>query len=78
MSDQVTEAIPAEHVSKVVSENQESKENISDQVTDGMEALDLSKKSNEEQESTDDFVDPWNVVTTSKTGIDYEKLISNT
>jgi hypothetical protein len=24
----------------------------------------------------DDFVDPWNVVSTSDTGVDYDKLIS--
>lgn len=25
--------------------------------------------------STDDFVDPWNVVSSSATGVDYDKLI---
>lgn len=25
----------------------------------------------------DDFVDPWNVVSNSDTGVDYDKLISN-
>lgn len=28
-------------------------------------------------EGDDDFVDPWNVASTSDTGVDYDKLISN-
>lgn len=28
-------------------------------------------------EQDDDFVDPWNVASTSDTGVDYDKLISN-
>lgn len=29
----------------------------------------------EEQDNTDDVVDPWNVVSKSDTGVDYDKLI---
>lgn len=28
------------------------------------------------EEANEDFVDPWNVTSTSDTGVDYEKLIS--
>lgn len=30
----------------------------------------------DEKESEDDFVDPWKVVSSSETGVDYNKLIS--
>lgn len=38
-----------------------------------LENLSLDSK---ETKDEDDVVDPWNVCSTSKTGVDYEKLIS--
>lgn len=75
MSDQVTETAQAQNATEEVQEKKESADKMNDQLTDGIQALDLSKKSSEEQETTEDFVDPWNVSTTSQSGIDYAKLI---
>lgn len=36
----------------------------------------LSLESSKEVNDDDDVVDPWNVCSKSKTGIDYDKLIS--
>lgn len=53
-----------------------SKTIMTDIVVDAMEALDLTQKPpTEEENEEEDFVDPWNVVGTSATGIDYEKII---
>ena len=54
---------------------------MADQVTDSMQALDLTTKGSAAPEvdgapGTDDFVDPWNVVSNSEKGVDYDKLIS--
>lgn len=56
---------------------------MEDQLTNTMEALDLSKKADAVpaqeapvEEKDDDFVDPWNVVSKSDKGVDYDKLIS--
>jgi hypothetical protein len=54
---------------------------MADQVTDSMQALDLTTKASaspvvDGAPEADDFVDPWNVVSTSEKGIDYDKLIS--
>lgn len=50
---------------------------MTDIVVDAMEALDLTQKPpTEEENEEEDFVDPWNVVGTSATGIAYEKIIS--
>lgn len=50
---------------------------MTDIVVDAMEALDLTQKPPAEEENEEeDFVDPWNVVGTSATGIAYEKIIS--
>jgi hypothetical protein len=54
---------------------------MADQVTDSMQALDLTTKASaapavDGAPETDDFVDPWNVVSNSEKGIDYDKLIS--
>jgi len=55
---------------------------MEDQLTNTMEALDLSKKADAVpaqeapvEEKDDDFVDPWNVVSKSDKGVDYDKLI---
>uniref|UniRef100_A0A0P6DVA9 Tryptophan--tRNA ligase, cytoplasmic n=1 Tax=Daphnia magna TaxID=35525 RepID=A0A0P6DVA9_9CRUS len=49
---------------------------MTDIVVDAMEALDLTQKPpTEEENEEEDFVDPWNVVGTSATGIAYEKII---
>lgn len=53
-----------------------SKTIMTDIVVDAMEALDLTQKPpTEEENEEEDFVDPWNVVGTSATGIAYEKII---
>ena len=54
---------------------------MADQVTDSMQALDLTTTGSAAPEvdgapGTDDFVDPWNVVSNSEKGVDYDKLIS--
>lgn len=59
---------------------------MSDTVAEGVDALTLNAKESEETVSTaeevkageeqNDVVDPWNVTSSSDTGIDYEKLIS--
>lgn len=46
------------------------------EVAETVQALDLTNKPDENHSNTEDFVDPWNVVSTSQTGIDYDKLIS--
>lgn len=60
---------------------------MTDQLNDNMQALDLTTKPTEDPaipastvtaaaEAAEDFVDPWNVTSSSEKGIDYEKLIS--
>lgn len=41
-------------------------------VAEGVEAVTLNKSDSQEN----DIVDPWNVASSSDTGIDYDKLIS--
>ena len=43
-------------------------------VTDKIEAIKVDTASDKKED--EDFVDPWNVVSTSDKGIDYDKLIS--
>ena len=58
---------------------------MADVISDTMEALDLTTNKPEAvdpsvapaaAQTAEDFVDPWNVTSTSDKGIDYEKLIS--
>lgn len=47
---------------------------MSGEVINEVNNLQVSEKTKDEVE--DDFVDPWNVVSKSEKGIDYDKLIS--
>lgn len=58
---------------------------MADVLSDTMEALDLTTNNEPDtadpsvattQQTAEDFVDPWNVTSSSDKGIDYEKLIS--
>lgn len=58
---------------------------MADVLSDTMEALDLTTNKPDVdpsvaptaiQHTAEDFVDPWNVTSSSDKGIDYEKLIS--
>lgn len=48
---------------------------IEENVTEGVDALTLTNDLKTPAE-VEDIVDPWNVSSTSNTGVDYDKLIS--
>jgi len=47
---------------------------MGDQLSETLEAMDLTTKPTEQAADEEDFVDPWNVMSSSEKGIDYEKL----
>lgn len=52
---------------------------MTEQLNESLQAMDLTTKPVEDGTvagAKEDFVDPWNVTSTSDKGIDYEKLIS--
>jgi len=49
---------------------------MGDQLSETLEAMDLTTKPTEQAADEEDFVDPWNVMSSSEKGIDYEKLTS--